>query len=192
MPKDYRFERALFLLGNSDSGKSHQIRYMFSDVRFGRKGRPLPKSTKKVGVVKLSNERMLYVRITSPQEANVGNKGRESVDDFFKKIEDFIALHGPDARWNIVCPMQPGVRGNNPKMVGGIRLIQKFIDVYRPERVRVAVLNPPYWGTPMAQDDLNSVIDQIRNLKKIDVIEPMILDASGDNGLLLPDFFDFT
>src|ERR1700722_3314484 len=63
----YYFERALFFVGESHSGKSNQLRSMFRDVRLGTGG-DIPTGTRLDEVYRLSNERSLYLRLTSPHE----------------------------------------------------------------------------------------------------------------------------
>jgi hypothetical protein len=73
MMPEYQFERALFVVGEPDSGKSTQLRSIFRDVRLGTQGEVPPKSNLP-DVYRLSNERCLYLRLTSPHEA------KESLD----------------------------------------------------------------------------------------------------------------
>jgi GTPase Era involved in 16S rRNA processing len=59
--KKYYFERALFIVGKPNSGKSTQLKSMFRDVRFGTNSRiPPTRSIKEV--YRLSNERALHIR----------------------------------------------------------------------------------------------------------------------------------
>ena len=58
-------ERALFIVGPQNSGKSVQLRSMFTDVRLGLEGE-IPQSRNIRDAYSLSNERRLYVRLTSP------------------------------------------------------------------------------------------------------------------------------
>jgi hypothetical protein len=67
MPR-YHFERALFVVGEPNSGKSNQLRSMFRDVRLGTRG-DIPTARKLDEVYRLSNERSLYLRLTSPHSA---------------------------------------------------------------------------------------------------------------------------
>ena len=64
----YCFERALFVVGEPNSGKSNQLRSMFRDIRLGTGGN-IPSGRRLDEVYRLSNERSLYLRLTSPHEA---------------------------------------------------------------------------------------------------------------------------
>jgi hypothetical protein len=81
----YHFERALFVVGEPNSGKSNQLRSMFADIRLGTGGdilteRRLPE------LYRLSNERCLYLRLTAPHEAgeSISRKGHGRTN-FLKK-----------------------------------------------------------------------------------------------------------
>ncbi|HEV7676341.1 MAG TPA: hypothetical protein VGQ12_17550 [Candidatus Angelobacter sp.] len=67
MMPSYYFERALFVVGDPDAGKSNQLRSMFRDVRLGTGGK-IPKEKKLPELYRLSNERCLYLRLTSPHK----------------------------------------------------------------------------------------------------------------------------
>lgn len=185
MARKFRFERALIVLGEGGAGKSFQIRHMYRDVRMGNDENPLPRNVRRVKVVKLSHDRRLYVRIQSPQEAM-----NETVQGFYRKIDEAIRIHGPDKRWSMVCAMR--IKPHRLK-VSGLKLTQKFINRYSPERVRVALLHPRYDSEFLEDQDLTAYIDEIRALTGHGlIVEPMIVDARHENGMLLPDFFDFT
>ena len=62
-------ERALFLIGNQNTGKSTQLRSMFLDWRLSMQGQ-IPTSHNLADSYQLSNERWLYLRLTSPHEAD--------------------------------------------------------------------------------------------------------------------------
>jgi len=76
----YHFERALFVVGKPDSGKSAQLRSMFQDVRLGCGG-VIPTAAKVTEVYRLSNERCLYLRITSPHEMHESLTTPRAPDD---------------------------------------------------------------------------------------------------------------
>ena len=63
----YHFERALFIVGEQNSGKSTQFRSVFSDLRLGGDG-SVPSAPNLREMYRLSNERCLYIRLTSPHE----------------------------------------------------------------------------------------------------------------------------
>jgi hypothetical protein len=79
----YHFERALFIIGEPNSGKSTQLRSMFRDVRLGTGGTvPTPRNLPEM--YRLSNERCLYLRLTSPNEAGewIKRKPGEEEENF--------------------------------------------------------------------------------------------------------------
>lgn len=185
MPTRPRCERALFVMGDKNAGKTFQIRHMCSDKRLGTRGK-VPQSGHGVPTkVWLSNERLLCIRTQAPQEAY------ETRAAFIGRTIRTVGNDCP--RWNFVCPMRINKRGVSP---GGINLIQSFVHAFSPERVRVAILHPRKDGVLL--DGLNtphefrSIADQVRRLSGCPIVEPMIVDARRRNGLLLPNFFDFT
>ena len=62
-------ERALFIVAPRNFGKSTTLRSMFRDHRLGTAGK-IPKAPKLPDEYRLGNERRLYLRLTSPHEAN--------------------------------------------------------------------------------------------------------------------------
>jgi hypothetical protein len=63
----HHLERVLFMVGNRHSGKSTQLRSMFRDVRLGLRG-SIPKGGKRADFHMLTNDRFLYLRLSSPHE----------------------------------------------------------------------------------------------------------------------------
>ena len=59
----YHFERALFVVGEPNSGKSNQLRSMFRDVHLGNGGN-IPTERNLPEFYRLSNERCLYLRLS--------------------------------------------------------------------------------------------------------------------------------
>jgi hypothetical protein len=108
MPR-YYFERALFVVGEPNSGKGNQLRSMFRDLRFGTHG-DLPAGKSLDEVHRLSNERSLDLRLTSPHEAKeyIGRKrGRKA--NFLEKTAEIIAENTRrfGKRWNFAAAVQP-------------------------------------------------------------------------------------
>jgi len=60
-------ERVLFVVGNRHCGKSTQLRSMFRDVRLVRTV-AFPKDRKLADLHRLTNDRFLYLRLSSPHE----------------------------------------------------------------------------------------------------------------------------
>jgi hypothetical protein len=69
---DRYLERVLFVVGNRHTGKSTQLR-MFLDVRLGRNGQ-IPTERKPDDFHRLTNDRFLYLRLSSPHELKETNK----------------------------------------------------------------------------------------------------------------------
>jgi hypothetical protein len=67
----HHLERVLFVVGNRHCGKSTQLRSMFKDVRLSTAG-SIPKDRKLADFHRLTNDRFLYLRLSSPHaEAGV-------------------------------------------------------------------------------------------------------------------------
>lgn len=174
-------ERALFVVAPQDSGKSTTLRSMFLDRRLGKEGVPPPSSEQRrlSEIYYLSNERRLYLRLTSPHEYD------ETPRDFLDKTMNKMG----DGRWCYAGPFQPNAFKKMPDIV---KSVESFIKVFEPERVRVAFLSPNRHG-----QEINSFVpgrDLTHELLAIPRVEVMCLDGRqrGKNGLLLADFFDFT
>src|SRR5438105_3312774 len=85
---NYHFERALFVVLEQDSGKSRQLRSMFRDLRMGNNGIiPPPSNLKKI--YRLTNERCLFLRISSPHEAKE-SINQNALVNFLDETEDKI------------------------------------------------------------------------------------------------------
>lgn len=169
-------ERALFVVGPQDSGKSSCLRSIFKDRRFGGDGKP-PKKRKIPEVYNISNERYLYMRLTSPHESG----------DTPKVFLNKIARKCNFGRWCFAGALQIDAYKNMPDILETIKL---FISRFSPERVRVCFLSPDRHSV---EYDVNSKINQLHRLNDSQ-IECLKMDARIEhkNGLLLADFFDFT
>src|SRR4051812_28048152 len=116
-------ERFLFIIGERNAGKSTQLRSLFVDPRLGTNGQ-IPTRRKLVARHRLSIDRSLYFRLTSPHESG------ESLDVFMGKISKSTNR----GRWCVVAPLQPDAFGRMPDLVKTVRaVIRKF----GPERIRV-------------------------------------------------------
>src|SRR5208282_5100677 len=137
---DFYFERALFLIGNQNTGKSTQLRHLFQDVRFHNDGHVLASSDARnlKDMYRISNERVLYLRLTSPYEVG------ETLEEFLDKTEDKIRRSlNLGSRWNFAGPLQPTAEN---KMPSAADAITAFIHRFKPERVRAMFLNPDCHG----------------------------------------------
>ena len=178
----YYFERALFIVGEPNSGKSNQIRSMFRDRRLGFAGE-IPTAKNLRDVFSLSNERWLYLRLTSPHEM------KEFLEDFLKKTEDEIKKHNSNGvRWNFVSPLQPNAANNMPDAV---EAVTAFYTRFHPERTRVVFLSPDRHGAYLQESAHVGLVDRLRQTPSVEICWIDARDRTA-NGLLLADFLDFT
>lgn len=173
--RSFYLERALFVVGDPNTGKSVQLRSMFRDIRFSTDG-IIPTGHNLQETYRLSNDRYIYIRLTSPHENG------ENLEEFFNKI---CTKTGP-GRWNFAGPIQP-----NPsnRMPGLVEIVTAFVNRFSPERLRVVFLSPDWNGDTVF--DTTAPLDQLQN---IEIVEVCAIDARNrvGNGLFLADFFDFT
>ena len=175
-------ERALFILGEQNTGKSIQLRSMFLDRRLGTAGR-IPDANNLTNSYSLGNERSLYIRLTSPHEAG------ETIEEFLKKCEgEMQSVGGGSRRWNFAGALQVSATCRLSK---GTEVIAEFIKHFAPERVRAVILSPDRSGRLL---EANELLELTQDLRSLTNCEAMIADAiSRDaNGLIYADFFDFT
>jgi hypothetical protein len=189
--RSYYFERALFVVGHPNAGKSNQLRSMFRDVRLGTGGK-IPEEKKLPEIYRLSNERCLYLRLTSPHEAKefIGGKRRgSSATNFLEKTAETIERNTPKMgrRWNFAGAVQPTAKNNMPDVVATCRA---FVRYFEPERTRIAFLSPDRHGRCLQETEH---IELVNGLREIPSVEVCWIDARDRavNGLLLADFFDF-
>lgn len=173
-------ERALFVVGNQNTGKSTQLRSIFCDYKFGTRG-DIPDAKNLSETYYLSHDRRLYLRLTSPNEWN------ESLEEFLTKTKSKTG----SGRWCIASPLQPLPE---KKMPGLLDVVQGFVSRFEPERVRVCFLSPDYNGNRLSESsdlDIETLVD---DLWRISGVECLFIDARdrAKNGLLLADFLDFT
>ena len=175
------FERALFVVGPPNAGKSYQIRDMFRDVRLNNNGNRLIGTPRKK--YNLSNERKLHVRITSPHESG------DDWDTFVKKILKTVQ----NGRWNFVCAMQTDPTNmqtdQSIKMPFLIDSVTRFLNTFNPERIRICFIYPTYKKLNIQP---RLIYETIESLHKINKVECCVIDGTNFNGLFLADFFDFT
>lgn len=174
-------ERALFVVAPQDSGKSTTLRSLFLDRRLGREGVPPPSSEQPrlPEIYHLSNERHLYLRLTSPHENG------ETLKKFLEKTSNKMEA----GRWCYAGPFQPDAFRKMPDVV---KSVESFIGAFSPERARVAFLSPNRHGHSV--ETFLPGRDLTQELLAVPGVEVMCLDGRqrGKNGLLLADFFDFT
>jgi len=188
--RPYYFERALFVVGESNAGKSVQLRSMFRDIRFGTNGK-VPTARNLTELYKLSNERSLYLRLTSPHEKHetIGRKHADVAEaDFLRKTDKKMAGNTPSygRRWNFAGALQPYESNYMPDVE---RTCRAFVAYFRPERTRVVFLSPDQYGNVLQKDHV-SLVDRLRAIPSVELVW---IDARERtmNGLLLADFFDF-
>ncbi len=179
--KNIYFERALFILGDSDSGKSIQLRSMFLDWRLGTTGK-IPTTNNIRDSYPLSNERWLHIRLSSPHES-----GQRTIEDYLRRCENVMKRKHAARRWNFAGALQ--IRTTKKISVGPNEVIGHFKNKFNPERVRAIILSP---------DCNNNIMNsgQLKNLTlSLHLIgcEVCIVDATDRiaNGLIYADFFDF-
>ena len=174
-------ERALFLVGDQNTGKSTQLRSMFLDWRFGNRGK-VPPASNLPDTYPLSNERRLYLRVTSPHEAG------ETIEAFLNKCaRKMQSSTGGWRRWNFAGAVQISATQDLPE---GKEVIRAFIKRFAPERVRAVLLSPGHSGNHLDPDSLRELVADLRSLANCEVI---MVDATSRkaNGLMYADFFDF-
>ncbi len=179
MEKRLHLERALFIVGLQNTGKSTQLRSMFADPRFGTNGkRP---ASRKIKVIPLSNERQLYMRLSSPHESRLKPQA------FMRGIEKRMR----SGRWCFAGALHPIPLNKMPDAAESIALFQ---NKFNAERIRVCFLSPDMRGRWLHENDEINVNNLLQKLKRIDKVEYMFVDARSKeaNCLLLSDFFDFS
>src|SRR5260370_12270091 len=172
-------ERALFVVAPRDSGKSTQLRSIFRDRRFGTNGRVPPSSESRnlPEMYFISNERRLYLRLTSPHEVG------ETPSEFLKKTRRKMS----SGRWCFAGPFQPEAFRRMPDVV---RSVDLFVKAFKPERVRVVFVSPNRHGAEVGEflpgRDVRTELLHIG-------VEVACIDGRHReaNGLFLADFFDF-
>lgn len=178
MPRLY-LERALLVVGLQNTGKTTQLRSMFADPRFGTNGQ-LP-ALGKLKVIPLSNERQLYIRLSSPHES------RLNPAEFMRGIKRRMRT----GRWCFAGALQPNALNRMPDAAATIALFQRR---FMPERIRVCFLSPDKRGRWLHENNEININNLLNRLSRIDNVECMFVDARSRsaNSLLLSDFFDFS
>ena len=175
-------ERALFVIGDQDTGKSTQLRSMFLDWRLGTQSK-VPTTKNIPNTYALSDEHWLYLRLTSPHESD------ETLDKFLDKCAGEMQTTRPTARrWNFAGALQP----NGPsRLPDGPNVIKGFIQRFTPERIRAVILSPGRSGDYMPELKHQHLT---RTLHALPGVEVMTTDATTQtaNGLMYADFFGFT
>jgi hypothetical protein len=186
----YHFERALFVVGAPNAGKSNQLRSMFRDIRLGTGG-VIPTKRNIREFYRLSIERCLYLRLTSPHEMKESiRKKRGSHGTFLEKTAEKMEANTPHLgrRWNFAGALQPDAENYMPDVVVTCRA---FVRYFNPERTRLVFLSPDRHGSCLQEA---GQIDLVNRLRQIPSVEITWIDARDRtaNGFLLADFFDFT
>ncbi len=185
----YNFERALFVVGAPNVGKSNQLRSMFRDIRMGTAG-VIPTERNVREFYRLSNERCLYLRLTSPHEMKESiREKRGARANFLQKTAEKIQANTPHLgrRWNFAGALQANAENYMPDVVATCRA---FVRYFNPERTRIAFLSPDRHGVCLQQA---GHVDLVSRLRQVPSVEICWIDARdrAANGLLLADFFDF-
>ncbi len=172
-------ERALFLMGEQDTGKSTQLRSMFLDHRLGKYGQ-IPEAHNLPNSYMLSNNRSLYLRLTSPHEAG------EDIQEFLAKCRREMSRSPLTRRRNFAGALQISGTDDLPE---GRDVIEAFVETFAPERIRAVILSPTCWGASI--DDIPLLTNELREIPRCEVITVDATDRTA-NGLIYSDFFDFT
>jgi hypothetical protein len=85
----HHLERVLIVAGNRHCGKSTQLSSMFRDIRLATRG-SIPKDRKLADFYRLTNDRFLYLRLSSPHEL------KETPRGFLKKAQNKIKVANPE------------------------------------------------------------------------------------------------
>ncbi|MCK4815705.1 hypothetical protein KA005_08045, partial [bacterium] len=133
MAQNLYIERALFVVGDQNTGKSVQLRSMFADWRFESEGE-IPTSAKIKESIYLSQNRSLHIRLTSPHE--YGDTPKEYLDKIENKTQK--------GRWCFAGALQPNATNKMPDVLASV---QKFVNKFSPERVRICFLSPDRHGS---------------------------------------------
>jgi hypothetical protein len=186
----YHFERALFVVGAPNAGKSCQLRSMFRDVRLGTGG-DIPTARNVPEFYRLSIERCLYLRLTSPHEMmeSIRKKHRAHAN-FLEKTAGKMEANTPQLarRWNFAGPLQSDAENHMPDLVATCRA---FVRYFNPERTRVVFLSPDQHGACLQEAGHMHLVGRLRQIPSVEICWIDARDRAG-NGLLLADFFDFT
>jgi len=171
-------ERALFVVAPQDSGKSTALRSMFLDRRLGTNG-VIPTQSRIPEIYHLSNDRRLYLRMTSPHES------RETPKKFIEKSKNKM----DSGRCCFAGALQPNAFRKMPDLVETVNI---FIKAFEPERIRVVFLSPNRHGQGI--DSFIPGRDLPGELSAHKNVEVVCIDGRNrdKNGLFLADFFDFT
>jgi len=172
-------ERALFIVGEQNAGKSSQLRSIFRDWRFNTEGK-VPTAKNLVDCYWLSDTRTLYLRMTSPHEYD------DSLEEFLDKAQGKFS---DGNRWNFASPLQPyAARGCG----SAAEVVKAFEKRFSPERIRVVILDPNCSGLNRHPDEMRDLVDAQRKIAE--KVEVLVCDARSmvGNGLIYADFFDFT
>jgi hypothetical protein len=180
--QSHHLERVLFVVGNRHCGKSTQLRSMFKNVRLGTGG-GIPKNRKLDDFHRLTNDRFLYLRLSSPHEL------KETLRGFLKKTENKIEAADSElgTRWNFASALQLDASNNMPD---AIESCKAFVEHFNPERTRVIFLSPDRKGDFLPE---KGILRDARRLRRIPSVEVCWIDArnSTANGLFLADFLNF-
>ncbi len=171
-------ERFLFVVGAPNSGKSTQLRSLFIDPRLGTNGQ-IPTSRNVKPHYKLSIDRGLYLRLTSPHES------RESLKGFFRKTMANTNV----GRWCAAAPLQPDSSGYG--MPDLFKTVKAVVKEFAPERIRVCILSPDQHGATWNDQTLQRLFER---LWKLGSVECHSIDARKRtaNGTLLAGYLDYS
>ena len=150
-------ERALFMIGRQNAGKTTQLTSLKTVIAKG-------KTTRRV--FDLGNNRHLYVRLTSPQETG------QTLSEFLRACE--YNMRSRYCRWNYACAMQPDSGIN---IGGAVSTIKAFKNEFSPGRTCAVILCPDWRGNRFPDERQALITD----LSDIGVSEILTVDARNQN-----------
>ena len=141
-------------------------------------------------IYRLSNDRSLYLRLTSPHEAGESLGKKRGKQNFLEKTAKIMDEHTPrfGRRWNFAGALQPHSRRNMPNVVATCRA---FVRRFDPERTCVVFLSPDRHGVSLRGTERMDLVDGLREIATVEIFWIDARDRTV-NGRLLADFFNFT
>ena len=169
--RSHLIERILLVAGESNAGKSHQLRDMFRDQRLG--GRPLPPQGRPRAYYEITTGRYAHMRISSPHET------QGTLDDYWSRVEKATTARFPDVNWLVAFSTRIREQGRGTQYVPAldevIPAVQRRLD---PECIIVVALSPDYLGR-----EIGGMLMQ--RVEALPTHEVVYRDAGYDQGLYL-------
>ena len=175
-------ERALFVIGKQNVGKSTQLLSMFQDKRFGTGGE-IPQGTarRSVGITfALGKHKRLYLRRSSPHETE------QTIDEFLAICEKWMRPSGPPLRWNFAGALQAKP---TKKLAGAPQVIKDFSSHFSTKRIWAVILSPYHDGRHMDPTELAELTLELEAIPQCEVTM-LCAESETANGPQFVAFFD--